>query len=313
MKKSLRIFAAALAALCLLAGCLSVSVFSEEDEDFAGYEYDVPGHEAYFHKPAHLMTDEDLWSEGLLNSEYYSTKVYLPESERDELLKKTENTAIKDLLEKEGAFIAKWTVMPLYRADFDEFVKTGQVNCIPYTSNGKQVYMADLCKTVYEENPKTVHNAFAGVIQFTEDDLLFFHSDGSPVDFTFNVVLVDEKTDQSIIFPSEDCRLIYMQNLGYVYYLTCYTDWDQQGDLETFFLSPHFEGENTEIFNSENLGLITAAECLKAFAESGAAQSVETEMPADAVRESKADSLLNNGIATAGLAPWIGLLFLLNR
>lgn len=102
MKKSLKIFAAVLAALCLLVGCLSVSVFSEEDEDFAGYEYDVPGHEAYFHKPAHLMTDEDLWSEGMLNSEYYSTKVYLPESERDELLKKQRTRRLKTCLKKKG-------------------------------------------------------------------------------------------------------------------------------------------------------------------------------------------------------------------
>lgn len=156
----------------------------------------------------------------------------------------------KDYREFTSAFdvqIDKDTIMPLYYASLLDYAKTGDFAYEPYLLEGEQIYVAAVT---------TPADKFAGNVQFLVDGeyagiMMYIpaQSNSVSIDFRENTSRVLSLTEDKFKLADSDIKLMFVEGIGYVYYLS-----NETGQV---LIATGFKGTNGNIFTNENNGIIS--------------------------------------------------------
>ena len=189
----------------------------------------------------------------------YSASIYATKAQVSELLEKMEAEGAAAQLDGFDVSLDERTIMPLYRAALSDLAASGVLACEPYTVEGKQIYMAD----VVDASGK-----FAGIVEFTTDDIrIYMPTDEENRSIDFKNHTAQQNTLKKGNFQASDAKLMFVDGLGYVYFLSDGT--------HTTFISTGFKGENSEIFTVENNGVVSLDDRLTEYAKQLTVRSEE--------------------------------------
>ncbi len=190
--------------------------------------------------------------------------IYATESEITTVLAEMENTEAATAFQEFGIAVDKDTVMPVYYASLLDFAESGKIEYEPYMLDDKQFYFS---------NAVNSSGDFAGVIAFNADDIHIYMPTtdiNQSIDFNLNLNRINSLTKKSAVPEATDAKLMFVEGLGYVYYL--------ENGTNAVFISAGFKGTNGDIFTAENGGIVAVDDDLMEYAKHLAEVRAENEL-----------------------------------
>ena len=179
--------------------------------------------------------------------------IYATESETAAVVAEMEQTAAATSLQEFGIAVDQATIMPVYYASLLDFAETGEFTYEPYLFEGEQFYVSEAVDA---------SGNFAGVIAYNVNNVHMYMPTtdiNSSVDFTTNLAHINSLTENSAVPVITDAKFMFVDGLGYVYYLENGTD--------AVLVSAGLKGTNGDIFTDENGGMVAIDDTLMEFAE----------------------------------------------
>lgn len=182
-----------------------------------------------------------------------SMSIYATESETATVLAEMEQTNAAVSLQEFGVAVDADTTMPVYHASLLDFAESGEFEYEPFMLEGEQLYIS---------NAVDATGDFAGVIGFNADDVHIYMPTtdiNKSVDFNSNLNRVNSLTERSAVPVATDAKFMFVDGLGYVYYMENGTD--------AVLVSAGLKGANGDIFTAENGGIVAIDDDLMKYAE----------------------------------------------
>ena len=179
--------------------------------------------------------------------------IYATESETTAVMAEMENTSAAATLQEFGVAVDEDTTMPVYYASLLDFAESGQFEYEPFMLEGEQLYIS---------NAVDGSGDFAGVIGFNADDIHIYMPTtdiNKSVDFNTNLKRVNSLTERSAVPVATDAKFMFVDGLGYVYYMENGTD--------AVLVAAGLKGANGDIFTAENGGIVAVDDDLMEYAE----------------------------------------------